>query len=350
MNASLIEHLVQARGIESQYIDALGHEQVVSTDVIKQILVAMGYPVNDQDALINTVNQETESSWFTIVEPASIVSQGQGNVLHFKLPIDFANDELDLTISKDHQICKKIKFVPIDQELLGYFEVRDMEIQHYALPVELDLPIGYYQLALFEPGIEEPLGSGTLIITPESCYKHPTLEQNDKVETKSLTLANAEEISAITAPLDKALLKKEQLNKALYCTDVIIGQAPDESTTTNAQAITVKNTAAQSPMNPAELYQQGYQPIIDLFRSNMPANNRLKINDVLSLLRQWWVPKASEVNRVDNEGAYVYYPFDDLLAILALESQLNQTAIIGGDLARMPAEMVEQLQQMAIEA
>jgi 4-alpha-glucanotransferase len=103
-------------------------------------------------------------------------------------------------------------------------------------------------------------------------------------------------------------------------------------------------------MNPAELYQRGYQPIIDLFRSNMSANNRLKINDVLSLLRQWWVPKASEVNRVANEGAYVYYPFDDLLAILALESQLNQTAIIGGDLARMPAEMVEQLQQMAIEA
>jgi hypothetical protein len=357
MNASLIEHLVQARGIESQYLDAFGHEQVVSTDVIKQILVAMGYPVNDQDALINTVNQETERAWFTIVEPASIVRQGLDNVLHFKLPIDFANDELDLTISKDNQICKKIKFVPIDQELLGYFDVRDMEIQHYALPVELDLPIGYYQLALCEPGIEESLGSGTLIITPESCYKHPTLEQSNNEETKTLTLAdaNSEQISLNKALLKKELLKKTQLdkdllNKDLYCTDVTFGQAPDDSANT-----VTEHTTKQSPMNPAELYQRGYQPIIELFRSNMSANNILKINDVLSLLRQWWVPKASEVNReiknVDNSaGAYVYYPFDDLLAILALESQLNQTAIICGDLARMPAEMAEQLQQMAIEA
>ena len=324
MNASLIEHIVQARGIESQYLDASGQEKIVSPEVIKQILTAMGYPVNDQDALIGVVEQETETSWFTIVEPASIVRQGQDNVLHFKLPIDFANDELDLTISKDNQICKKIKFVPIDQELLGHFEVRDMEIQHYALPVELDLPIGYYQLELFEPGIAEPLGSGTLIITPESCYKHSVLESITCLEQNTDTAVNHSFMLATTKSNAVA-----NINKDLYCTDVRIGQSSNE----------LESALDLVPMDPIKLYQQAYQPIIDAFRSRM-SNGAVNIGDIMALLKLLWIPKGKAVN----EGAYVYYPFDDLLAILTLESQLNQTVVVRNESTDMPQDIAEYLQ------
>lgn len=335
MNASLIEHIVQARGIESQYIDASGQEQVVSSEVIKQILTAMGYPVNDQDALIGAVEQETETAWFTIVEPASIVRQGQENVLHFKLPIDFANDELDLTISKDNQICNKIKFVPIDQELLGHFELRDMEVQHYALPVELDLPIGYYQLELFESGIAEPLGSGILIITPESCYKNPTLESTSSLEPSTSSEQGTD--SAVNHSFMLATTTSDaitNINKDLYCTDVSIGQSSNE----------LEPALDLAPMDPIKLYKQAYQPIIDVFRSRM-TNSAVNIGDAMALLKLLWVPKGMTVK----EGAYVYYPFDDLLAILALESQLNQTVVVRNESTDMPEDIADYLQHIGMQ-
>ena len=39
------------------------------------------------------------------------------------------------------------------------------------------------------------------------------------------------------------------------------------------------------------------------------------------------------------DGVYVHYPFDELMAILAIESQHNQCLIIGEDLGTVPDEV-----------
>ena len=122
-------------------------------------------------------------------------------------------------------------------------------------------------------------------------------------------------------------------NKDLYCTDVSVGAPPD-----------ILGPLGQKwglpPMDPAQLEAQHYQPIIDLFASNMKASGALRIDHVMALLRLWWVHKDDDAC----EGAYVNYPVDDLLAILALESHRNKSLVIGEDLGTVPDTIREKLQ------
>ncbi|OUV42193.1 MAG: 4-alpha-glucanotransferase [Rhodobacteraceae bacterium TMED111] len=121
-------------------------------------------------------------------------------------------------------------------------------------------------------------------------------------------------------------------NKDLYCTNASVGAPPD-----------ILGPLGQNwglpPMDPRKLYEQGYQPIIDLFASNMASSGSLRIDHVMALLRLWWVVKGDDAK----EGGYVYYPVDDLLGILALESHRNQSLVIGEDLGTVPEEIRSKL-------
>lgn len=121
-------------------------------------------------------------------------------------------------------------------------------------------------------------------------------------------------------------------NKALYATDASVGAPPD-----------ILGPLGQDwglpPMDPQQLYRQQYQPVIDLFRSNMQSCGALRIDHVMALLRLWWVPKGNSAKK----GSYVYYPVDDLLGIVALESQRNQVLVIGEDLGTVPEEIRQTL-------
>ena len=99
-----------------------------------------------------------------------------------------------------------------------------------------------------------------------------------------------------------------------------------------------------TPMNPHVLKQRAYQPFIDLIRANMKHCGALRIDHIMSLLRLWWIPKGD----CPANGAYVRYPVDDLIAILALESQRHRCLIIGEDLGTVPKEIVSKLKNAGI--
>ncbi|PIE43511.1 MAG: 4-alpha-glucanotransferase [Gammaproteobacteria bacterium] len=112
----------------------------------------------------------------------------------------------------------------------------------------------------------------------------------------------------------------------LYCTDASIGAPPD-----------VFSPLGQNwglpPMDPNILRQRAYQPVIDLFRSNMQSCGALRIDHVMALMRLWWTENNGGAA---DKGAYVDYPLDDLLSVLALESHRNQCLVIGEDLGTVP--------------
>ncbi|MDC1286357.1 4-alpha-glucanotransferase [Gammaproteobacteria bacterium] len=89
------------------------------------------------------------------------------------------------------------------------------------------------------------------------------------------------------------------------------------------------------PLIPQRLREQAYHPFICSLRANMRNAGALRIDHVMGLMRLYWVP----ANYAADQGTYVTYPFDDLLGILALESQRNRCLVIGEDLGTVPDEV-----------
>ena len=87
-----------------------------------------------------------------------------------------------------------------------------------------------------------------------------------------------------------------------------------------------------APVNPLVLRRQGFAPFVASLRANMRHAGMLRLDHVMSLKRLYWIPSGMEAKA----GTYVNYPFDDLLRLLALESQRHACAIVGEDLGTVP--------------
>jgi 4-alpha-glucanotransferase len=96
-----------------------------------------------------------------------------------------------------------------------------------------------------------------------------------------------------------------------------------------------------APINPLALRRRGFAPLIAALRANMRHAGVLRIDHVMSLQRLYWVPSGLPATR----GAYVHYPFGDLLRLVALESHRQGCAVIGEDLGTVPDGFRETMQR-----
>lgn len=101
-----------------------------------------------------------------------------------------------------------------------------------------------------------------------------------------------------------------------------------------------------APFNPVALFDQAYAPFVAVLRANMRHAGALRLDHVMQLMRLYWVPAGAKAD----QGAYVRYPFDDLLAIVALESRRNRCLVIGEDLGTVPDGFREKLRDAGIFA
>jgi 4-alpha-glucanotransferase len=121
----------------------------------------------------------------------------------------------------------------------------------------------------------------------------------------------------------------------LYALGASVGAPPDDF------SLTGQNWGLP-PIIPASLVQTGFAPFIATLRANMRHTGALRVDHVMGLMRLFWVPSgASPV-----EGAYVGYPLEALLGILALESQRNRCMVIGEDLGTVPTEVRRALSEL----
>jgi 4-alpha-glucanotransferase len=89
------------------------------------------------------------------------------------------------------------------------------------------------------------------------------------------------------------------------------------------------------PQDPHALAAEQYRPFRDLIAANLRHYGALRIDHVMSLFRQWWVPAGASA--VD--GGYVHYPLEALMSLLALESLRQRCLVIGEDLGTVPDEV-----------
>ena len=126
-------------------------------------------------------------------------------------------------------------------------------------------------------------------------------------------------------------------NAAAVVSEAQVGAPPD-----------IYNPAGQNwglpPFHPRALREEGYRSFIELIQANMRHARGLRIDHVMGLQHLYWVPQGQK----PSDGAYVRYPMEDLIGILALESHRQGCLIVGEDLGTVPEGFRERMAEANI--
>ncbi len=126
-------------------------------------------------------------------------------------------------------------------------------------------------------------------------------------------------------------------NMNLFVRDAAVGAPPDPL------AIKGQNWGLP-PMDPATLRLTNFEHFIHLLRTNMDHCGALRIDHAMSLMRLWWCPPGCTADY----GAYIYYPFIELLGLLKLESVRNRCMVIGEDMGVVPDEFRQAIERAGV--
>jgi 4-alpha-glucanotransferase len=123
----------------------------------------------------------------------------------------------------------------------------------------------------------------------------------------------------------------------LLATGVSVGAPPDEF-----------NAAGQDwglcPFIPWRLREAGYRPFIETIRAMLRHAGGLRIDHVMGLWRLFWIPRALGAKG----GTYVRARAEELLAIVALESQRARAFVVGEDLGTVEPGVRERLAEQRL--
>ena len=128
-----------------------------------------------------------------------------------------------------------------------------------------------------------------------------------------------------------------QSNEGMFTQDAEIGAPPDP------WAEAGQNWGLPS-LDPKKISKDNFAYFKHLIKANMQKFGALRIDHVMNIRRLWWCFKVNE----SPSGCYVYYPFEHLLAVLKIESHLNNCSLIGEDLGVVPPEVTLALEQSDI--
>ncbi|HEY8926581.1 MAG TPA: 4-alpha-glucanotransferase [Polyangia bacterium] len=95
-----------------------------------------------------------------------------------------------------------------------------------------------------------------------------------------------------------------------------------------------------TPFIPHKLRAAGYQPLIETIRATIRHAGGLRIDHVMGLFHLYWIPKEGGG---PTDGGFVRTRADELLAIIALESERAQAFVVGEDLGTVEPGVREKM-------
>ncbi len=98
------------------------------------------------------------------------------------------------------------------------------------------------------------------------------------------------------------------------------------------------------PLHPQRLVERQLATFIELVRANLHHAGALRIDHVLGLNRLFVIPPGA----TPADGAYLRYPLDLMLAVIALESNRARCVVVGEDLGTVPEGLRARLSERGI--
>ena len=108
--SDLIEQIASACGIANDYIDAAGNPVVISRDCKIQCLKALGYNVDDQEALAKQSNDELDAQYKVARQPVVVVRENEPLTFTLALTEQEINGKITYTGEYENK-AKIIQFV-----------------------------------------------------------------------------------------------------------------------------------------------------------------------------------------------------------------------------------------------
>lgn len=173
-----LQFLLEHRGISSNFIDAWGQHKSIGKDVQMKLLLSMGYPVNNQDALQDALELEQREFW---VNPLPLVVIDFVNAELFidvKVPIQCASDKHIIKVTFESGKTKSISIVPVDHELISVEVIDELEWQAYRIAIKPISILGYHRINLIHAG--KTIAKCPLIICPDKCFVPESIKNGER--------------------------------------------------------------------------------------------------------------------------------------------------------------------------
>jgi 4-alpha-glucanotransferase len=141
--------------------------------------------------------------------------------------------------------------------------------------------------------------------------------------------------------------------------DLAVGASPDGSHAWSRQADLMRGMSVGAPpdiynplgqnwgltaFSPRALHTHGYAAFIEMLRAVLAHTGGVRIDHILGMARLWLVPEGAS----PTEGAYLRYPLDEMLALIALEASRHHACAIGENLGTVPEGFDDRLKDNGV--